>query len=133
VPGAVLLREERSAPVNGDAVNDKPLNQDNETTGLFTRRNGVDVAVARLPQIAGKAETGDELQRDFGPEDRHPIRLELRGKRIQAGAPAIDLLIDANDQIEDVQDRKADPHAAQVDYSCFCSCASGGARCRAHS
>jgi hypothetical protein len=115
VPSAVLLREERRAPVDGDGVDRQPLDVVEDRAHLLARRHRGHVARARLPQIAGETEAADELQRNLGPEDRQPIGLELGREGIQSGAPAENLLIDADDEIEGAERRRPDEERLHID------------------
>ena len=108
-----------------DAVKHQPLHLDNKTAHLFARRQIREVARARLPKIAGQRKAGNQLKRDLGPKDRHPIGLELRRKRVQAGTPAVNLLVNAHDQIKYVQQHQANPHPTQINYGYLSSSSAG--------
>ena len=87
--------------------------------------NRVDVAVAGLPQIAGQADARNQLKRNLRPQNAQPIGLELRSERVETRAPAENLLVNTHDQIEHIQNHKANPHASQIDNRI---CASSRAR-----
>ena len=114
MPGAVLLGEVGSAPVDGPCVSKQPYQVGDVAAQFFAGGQSGQVAVAGLPDVAPQDRSRDDFQHDFDVQEVHPVGFELRRERVEASGPAVNALVPANPRVEHGVDRESERQPLDV-------------------
>ena len=133
MPDRRLLGEEAQAPEQGERKNHQPLDEIEQPSHFERGGELREIAVARAPKIGDESAAAEDRNEDGRIQQIGPIELEFGREGIEAGVPAEELLVEAQERHEERYREDADQDGSCIDdpFSMLCD-ADGVSFGRAH-